>query len=345
MSRRRSRSTRRPRRAGEARPGVLAVSGLVMFGIGGIVGNFAADVVHRIASGKDPTTYTSANAPTAQAGAVVKVGSASDYNNYAGAAHPGMMSIGLQVVLTVLGVIGGVAFRAPVLKALSWGFGFGAFFHLSTQIITAYIMEPLFSGSTTWGPRMYQHEWYANGAFGSGTMSGPPQQQQPGQMGGGAPAAQLPPRPAAMPSALASMARAAVPGAMGQLQPQPGGGGLQPSPYPPGPLPTFPPPGRPMPKGNCCEKCKAECGDGTHCDKCKPHIDPIARGGCKPSCDVVTDGIPGMGQPPPADPAAPVDRTQPAAVVVTDSILTTALASPLMRARSNLSRLPYPRAA
>ena len=303
-------------------------AGLVMFGIGGLVGNFAADFASRAVMGMDPTTATSTTTwPKAQQNAVVQISNPATYNDYAQAQHPTMASIGLQLLLSVLGMVGGFAFKAPVLKALSYGFGFGALFHLSTQLINAFVMEPLMSGSKTWGPRLYQHEWNANGAFGSGTMSG--QEPRPAPQMGAPPAGAPRQLPAARPSALASMARSAVPGAMGAFARAPGPGFGGPGREPPPHRDPQPHPGNGQPGCKC----------GGSCEKCKPDPKP-KRDPCPnpPPCDVLTD----MGQPPaPAPAAAPAapPAPSPAAPPAATSSLVAAVSHPLMQRRMNITPL------
>ena len=203
----RRRSTRpgRMRRARE--PYMFGGGGVMLFTAGGTLGALAADVAHRYVSGVSPSASatTAPTYPTPQTGATA-IADVPTYNDYAVAARPSMTSIGIQLVLAIFGFGLGAFVKMPALKSIFYGFGVGSFLHLATQLINAYVLEPLFSGKDA-GARMYQHEWNADGKFGAGTMSGPP---KPSQMGQQTPAPQLGQgaRGARLPSALATMAAA-----------------------------------------------------------------------------------------------------------------------------------------
>lgn len=291
------------------------LGGSILLGTGIVLGAVAANVAHRYIMGVDPTS-TTVTYPTPQAGqtAVADVGT---YNDLSAAANPSMASIGLQLGISVFGfALGAFLPWAPV-KALFLGFGFGALGHLAVQLVNAYVLEPLFSGTNA-GKRMYGHEWKANGAFGSGTMGasnvhghqhtlGPSGQQRVyGHMGQAAPgaAAALPAaQPQRTPVALATRVAGVAASPLGGLAPQP-----QAQPQSPGyasqfavpgqppvqvqgqvPTPAAPPPvpqGAPPPPGT----------NG------QPPANGVTSIGCGPNCACATcastAAAGGMGQPP-----------------------------------------------
>lgn len=210
---------------------MMSGGGVAILGGGVILGAALANVAHRYLSGVDPSSATAPTYPTPQTGQTA-ISDVATYNDLAVAHNPGMVSIGVQLGISVVGFVLGWAFKAPAVKALFYGVGLGAAGHLGVQLMNAYVLEPLFSGTNT-GKRMYQHEWNANARFGSGTMAGMnlhPQQHQMGPRGHmGAQGRMLPAaQPGRVPVALAqrtgAMAHAVAPanplyGTLGQQQP------------------------------------------------------------------------------------------------------------------------------
>ena len=311
----------------------MRAGGLMLFGIGGIIGATAADLAARYVTGLSPAQYAATGAtpptyPTAQTGATVTVSTVPTYNDYAQAARPGMYSIGAQLAIALLGfIVGGVVNTASI-KAIMYGVGIGAGLHLATQLLNAYVLEPLFSGSDA-GARMYQHEWNADGAFGAGTMSGPP--APAGQMGTvpsqfsgqGARGARV---PTALATLRASMPQNPFAGAMGQALPGTamalrGGSGVTPQPTAQGMTATTPAaPTTPTNTasgtvtGGCacgkCARCAVQRHTGGHVPTAGTPGSPTTAAPSTPGLDdnVTADML---GQPPAAAPQTTNGAQQP----------------------------------
>jgi hypothetical protein len=294
----------RRRRAREAP--VMRVAGTMLVGAGVLVGATAANMVHRYAmtmaapaAGAAAPTW-----PTAQSGATA-VTDVNSYNDLAVSANPSMLSIGLQLGVAVAGfALGAVLPWAPV-KAVMLGIGLGALGHLGVQLINAYVLEPLFSGTAT-GTRWFAHEYKANGSFGSGTMGNPNLHGFQHRIGPRGQMGQLPGLPAAQPQrfphALATkgggfpvaVPRGATPPA--QQQPSAGPGyasqfavpGGPPAAPPAAPQVPVPPTGAPPPPAAVSPVPGA---NG------QPPATSYA-GGCQPNC-ACGKCAGGIGQPPP----------------------------------------------
>jgi hypothetical protein len=313
---------RRRRRMRHMREPVRAtLGGTILLGTGVVVGVLAANMVHRYVMGVDPTS-TSVTYPTPQTG-VTALSDVGTYNDLAASANPSMASIGFQLGVSVFGfALGAFLPWAPV-KALFLGIGLGALGHLAVQLVNAYVLEPLFSGTNA-GKRMYSHEWKANGAFGSGTMGasnvhghqhtlGPKGQQRVyGHMGQAAPsaAAALPAaQPQRTPVALATRVAGINASPLGGLAPQPQSPGYasqyvvpgqpqQAQPQgatPPVQTPPTPPPAPPQ------QQPPAPMNGGGGGANGQPPANGLTTYGCQPNCACAncanTAAAGGMGQP------------------------------------------------
>jgi len=131
-------------------------NGMAFFG-GMTIGFIGADLLHR--------RFNTVAIDTAQKdlpdGIDSSITTAAQYNEYAVDARPGWLSIGMQAGLALLGIAGGYFAPWPVVKAISFGVGFGAGVHLLAQVATAYVFEPLFA-DTDAGKRMFAHDQAAN---------------------------------------------------------------------------------------------------------------------------------------------------------------------------------------
>jgi len=228
----------RPRRASRAREmaydaPVAGAAGLSLMFVGGMVGDLAADIADRWIGSASTANYN-ASASSLPA-AYQTAGAPMQYNNDLTAMKPSMGRIGVQLLLAVLGIGGGAMVASPALKFLLYGFGFGAGFHLSTQLLTAYVIAPMFAtaGATGRGVDMYQHEANTAQAMasttpGSGYIGAAPRDAAPATpppVGsqvitrratmGAAPPPQLPSAAARVPVALANAAAAPMPATMG----------------------------------------------------------------------------------------------------------------------------------
>ena len=152
-SRRGRGGARRYRRARE--PMMVGAGGVAMFTAGAILGDLIADVVDRFIAGYDPATSP---APTLPAPYNVD-NPIPKWNNDSAAMQPGVWRILAQLggALVFFG-LGAMVSKSMALKFFLYGIGGGFTIHVSTQIVTAYIIVPMVKGSTSTGARLYQHE-------------------------------------------------------------------------------------------------------------------------------------------------------------------------------------------
>lgn len=194
---------------------MVGAGGVAMFTTGAAIGWLIADVVDRYFAGVDPAASP---APTLAAPYTVD-NPIPKWNNDSQAMAPGLTRIGLQLLASIVFFgFGAMVTRSAAFKFFLYGIGGGALVHVSTQIITAYIIVPMVKSSTTTGARMYQHEInvYNGLANPSGGILGVGPANKPARRGllgappvsAAAPPPQLPAnQPAArMPVALASQA-------------------------------------------------------------------------------------------------------------------------------------------
>jgi hypothetical protein len=163
----RRRSYRRPHHARSAP--LFTLGGMMTFGVGGIFGAEAADLLTRYFLGLSPTTTP---LPTG-------VTSIASYNDVVMAAPPSLKRVAIELGVSLLGWIGGgLAARAgmSLLSLFGYGWGFGATFHLGSAIIDGYLLQPLFVGSTSTpnaiGQQMFQHEINASAARATAVAAG-----------------------------------------------------------------------------------------------------------------------------------------------------------------------------
>jgi hypothetical protein len=185
------------------------VSGMLIYSGGGLLGIQAASLLHRAIVTVDPAS-TTFKLPTG-------VADITTYNENVVNAKPPWSSVGAQLGLAFAGGLMGWAVPWGWLKMLMYGFSSGATLHVGTQLIDAYIVEPLIvkmgksaaaaatkAGTPvvqTRGQRYYQHEIDANNLIyppvAASTTGDPPRDRR------GAQVRALNARPTRMPSALA----------------------------------------------------------------------------------------------------------------------------------------------
>jgi hypothetical protein len=148
----------------------VTAGGLALLGLGGLLGYQAADMVDRKIAGQ----------PVPAAGATSSfklptgVTSIAQYDDLIVSSKPSAGRIGAQLGLAALGFVGGALVPWDAIKMLAYGFGFGAFFHAGGQIITQYIVAPMFATNgtpTANGVEMYSHEFNANNLINPPTAS------------------------------------------------------------------------------------------------------------------------------------------------------------------------------
>jgi len=194
---------------------MVGAGGVAMFTTGAAIGWLIADVVDRYFAGVDPAASP---APTLAAPYTVD-NPIPKWNNDSAAMAPGALRIGLQLLASIVFFgFGAMVSKSAAFKFFLYGIGGGALVHVSTQIVTAYIIVPMVKASTGTGARLYQHEInvYNGLANPSGGILGRGPANQPARRGllgappvsAAAPPPQLPAnQPAArMPVALASQA-------------------------------------------------------------------------------------------------------------------------------------------
>lgn len=230
---------------GGSRPRVeVTAGGLALLGLGGLVGYQAADMLDRKLAGQQ--------VPAAGATSTFKlptgVTSIAQYDDLIVSAKPSMGRIGAQLGLAALGFAGGALLPWAAIKMLAYGFGFGAFFHAGGQLITQWIVAPMFQTNnvpSANGVEMYAHEFNANAlinppaattttttpAATPGTGSGPPRV--------GAPVAAAPALPIAQPIARMPHALTRAANALGQTPLKGGASTLTNVPSPPQPQPPI----------------------------------------------------------------------------------------------------------
>ena len=210
-----------PRRY-RAREKVLAGAGSVaLFTTGAVLAYLIADALDRYLAGVDPAaTSTVASALPAPYGSLDSP--IPKWNNDAAAMAPSLTRIGAQLAGAVLFFLLGGVTKSAGLKFFLYGLGGGFTVHVSTQIITAYIIVPMISTSTGAGARMYQHEQNVYNALANPTGGylgkGPANRPRHGLMGAppnGTAAAPPPALPANQPAARVPVALAS------QASPQP----------------------------------------------------------------------------------------------------------------------------
>lgn len=308
---------RRRRRGGRSyfakSPPIFSLGGMLSFGFGGILGAEAADLATRYWLGISPTaTGALPNGQTASATTIAA------YNDVVMAAPPSLKRIAIELGVSALGFIGGgLLARAGhgMLALFGYGWGFGGIFHLGTALVDGYLIQPMFTttsstGQVTASPmgmQMYQHEINASAARTAaqaatppGTVGTPPA-AQPGA-GVPVPNAQQPFRlPAGRPATHVPPSLATV-GAPAPIHQGPGGwvmggghGGV--------PRHKGAPPPAPQPGGGAC---KTGC-DCTPCRKkaCLP-VNPPAHSQPTPTPHVHNQPSPTIiGEPPPEERPAP----------------------------------------
>jgi hypothetical protein len=143
----------RYRRARE--PMMVGAGGVAMFTAGAILGDLIADVVDRYIAGYDPAASP---APTLPAPYTVD-NPIPKWNNDSAAMQPGVWRILAQLGGAIIFFgLGAMVSKSMALKFFLYGIGGGFTIHVSTQIVTAYIIVPMVKGSTSTGARLYQHE-------------------------------------------------------------------------------------------------------------------------------------------------------------------------------------------
>lgn len=165
------RASRRRHRFHARAPFVGTLGGMVVFGGGLIVGWELADFIDR----KVVTLAKDGKLPEGIDSSITTV---DQYNQLVIAAKPNWTSVAIRVGIGLAGIAGGIWLKPNILKALSYGIGFGAVTHVGAQVVTAYIIEPMFAKSDT-GAQLYAHETNAQNMLNppkkDGTSSGPPQ--------------------------------------------------------------------------------------------------------------------------------------------------------------------------
>jgi hypothetical protein len=187
------------------------VSGMLLYSGGGLLGIQSASLLHRAIVTVDPAS-TTFKLPAG-------VADITTYNENVVHAKVPWSSVGAQLGLAFAGGLMGWAVPWGWLKMLMYGFSSGATLHVGTQLIDAYIVEPLIvkmgasaaaaatAANTpvvqTRGQRYYQHEIDAGHLL--GTLAGPPPSTTgaPPRDRRGAQVRALNARPTRMPSALA----------------------------------------------------------------------------------------------------------------------------------------------
>jgi len=210
-------------------PMLVGAGGVMVFTTGAAFGWLFADALDRYLAGVDPAASP---APTLAAPYTVD-NPIPKWNNDSQAMQPGWQRMGAQL----LGAIIFFGFGAMVARSMLWkfflyGLGSGFTVHLSTQIITAYVIVPMVKTSTASGARMYQHEinvlnGLANpsggilgkgpankpGAYGRGLLGkGPGNEAPPPQLPANQPVARV---PVALATAASPQGTAAAPAAAG----------------------------------------------------------------------------------------------------------------------------------
>jgi hypothetical protein len=169
---------RRRRRSYARAPVAMGAGGVVVLGLGAFVGVWAASSLHRWSS----TLAVDAKVPAGFTDVAT-------YNSLSVDAPVSWKSVGWQVGLTTMSFIAGGLLKPTWAKLLFYGMGVGSATHVSMQLVTKYILLPLFApkaGDTTgagWGPRAYMHELQSKSAFSAtgvpapGSLAGPPARQ------------------------------------------------------------------------------------------------------------------------------------------------------------------------
>ncbi len=154
MAHRRHHGRRRTYRAKE--PAVFNLVGGIAFTGGLTMGYLGAELIHRFAVTYAGTT-TGVNQPSSGVTTIAQ------YNSYATEAKPSMASLGLQGLLAIAGIFGGIYAPWNAVKLLSYGIGFGATAHAVGQIATHWMLMPIFANSVN-GPRLFANETAADNA-------------------------------------------------------------------------------------------------------------------------------------------------------------------------------------
>ena len=138
-------------------PAVFTLPGGIAFTGGLVLGVTGANIIHRAC-----VTVSATNTTFKLPAGVPDIAT---YNNLAvDAKLTSWSSIGLQALLGVAGVVGGVYLPWNAAKLISYGIGFGALGHLTFQLVDGYILEPMFKTGAT-GTQWYAHEMKANNAL------------------------------------------------------------------------------------------------------------------------------------------------------------------------------------
>lgn len=148
-----------PRRYRMREAMMVGAGGVMVFTTGAAFGWLFADALDRYLAGVDPATPAATLTATPLAAPYTMDNPIPKWNNDSEAMQPNWKRMGVQL----LGAIIFFGFGAMVAKSMLWkfflyGMGSGFTVHLSTQIITAYVIVPMVKSSTGTGARMYQHE-------------------------------------------------------------------------------------------------------------------------------------------------------------------------------------------
>lgn len=142
-----------PRSRGTARMApVLGAAGMSLLMSAGLLGDLAADAGHRFMVTVPPLTDPKTLPLQYQQDGGVQM-----YNTDMVNAPPGFASVGVQLLLAVLGIGAGALIKGAAWKFIFYGFGLGAGLHLGTQLVRAYILAPMLI-NTNYGQRNYEPE-------------------------------------------------------------------------------------------------------------------------------------------------------------------------------------------
>jgi hypothetical protein len=158
------------RRSGHRRhvarmPPVFSLTGMLAFGVGGMIGGELADVTDRYIAGYMPPAQGQ-QAPQLPS-SVAPGTTIAQYNDAVQAAPPNGMRILGQIGVSLAGFAFGAVsqrFGHGILALFGYGWGFGGLFHLGTQVIDSYLIAPMFVSNnalTARGSQLYQHEYNA----------------------------------------------------------------------------------------------------------------------------------------------------------------------------------------
>lgn len=213
---------------------LVGAGGVMVFTTGAAFGWMFADLLDRYLAGVDPATPAATLTATPLAAPYTMDNPIPKWNNDSQAMQPNWKRLGVQLLGAVIFFgFGAMVTRSMLMKFFLYGIGGGFTVHLSTQIITAYVIVPMVKSSTATGARLYQHEINVlNGlANPSGGVLGKGPANQPGAYGrrqgllgrgpGNEPPPQLPANqpvarvPVALATAASPQGTAAAPAASG----------------------------------------------------------------------------------------------------------------------------------